>query len=431
MSDFGRLGYCIHLARRVPLKKDDITPEAELTQNRNRWLIIVAGIFANACCGAGYAFSVIKGPLMTVLHRADSEVSLAYSLSVVFLPLGMLVSGPICAKRGPRLTVALGGIIFGAGMFLSGFSQSLLWLCATYGAMVSVGQGLSYGTVITTAVRWFPDRKGLASGLVVSALGLGTLIVAPLAQSMIGSDPIRVLYTLKTLGVCVVVIVCTAALFIVDPPKDYAPAGLLRARQQGASATGEEIGWRTMLTRPFFWALFVLYTLGTFSGHMVLTQASGLAHQVTGLTVKAAAFVVGVLGVANATGRLFWGGISDRIGRLAALAAMFTLTAVFMLLLPTLALHREGLMLCLVFVGLCYGGFLGTFPSLCADAFGTRNMAVNYALLFIAFGVAGTVGPRLGALLHAGAGSPPAFTLAACIAAVGLGLTVVLKLRRA
>jgi len=406
--------------------------EVDLALDKRRWLVIGAGILANACCGAGYAFSVIKGPLMTVLGRTDPEVSLAYSLSVVFLPAGMLLAGAISARRGPRFAIALGGIVFGAGMLLAGFSRSLVWLYATYGAMVSVGQGLSYGTVIATAVRWFPDRRGLASGLVVSALGVGTLVVAPLYQAMIGNDPTRVMYALKALGIGFVITVGTASRFVTDPPKDYAPTpGAEQAEPTGACGPEEETEWRQALARPFFWTLFALYALGTFSGHMVLTQASGIAQKITLLTATAASFVVGLLGVANAAGRLFWGGISDRIGRLTALASMSAITAAVMLILPELALHRGGLIAGFALILLCYGGCLGTFPSLCADAFGSKNLAVNYALLFVAFGVAGVCGPRVGALLLERTGSYSAgCAVAAAAAGVGLLVSLGLRLRR-
>jgi OFA family oxalate/formate antiporter-like MFS transporter len=400
-----------------------------LSLTRRRWLVIAAGILANACCGAGYAFSVIKGPLMAVLGRSDPEVSLAYSLSVVFLPAGMLLAGAICARRGPRFAIALGGILFGAGMLLAGFSRSLVWLYATYGAMVSVGQGLSYGTVIATAVRWFPDRRGLASGLVVSALGVGTLVVAPLYQAIIGNDPTRVMLALKALGIAFVITVGTASRFITEPPKGYSPASTAeQAGRTRARGSEEEVEWRAMLARPLFWTLFALYVLGTFSGHMVLTQAAGIAQKITLLTATAASFVVGLLGIANAAGRLFWGGISDRIGRLTALASMFAITAAAMMFLPELALRQGGLIIGFALILLCYGGNLGLFPSLCADAFGGRNLAVNYALLFVAFGVAGVTGPRVGALMLQRTGSYSA-GCAVAAAAAGLGLLISLGLR--
>lgn len=417
---------------------------------RRRWIVIAAGIAANACCGAGYAFSVIKAPLMKVLSCTDAQVAMAYTLSVAFLPVGMLLSGAIASRRGPGFAIGLGGLVFGAGMFAAGFSSSLVMLYATYGVMVSLGQGLSYGPVIATAVKWFPDRKGLASGLVVSALGVGTLVVAPLYQSIMGSEPVRVLAALKVLGVAFVIVIGTASRFITDPPermmlRGEKPLGASAAqdemlggkkRSQASEASkpggGEEVGWRAMLARPYFWTLFALYVLGTLSGHMVLTQAAGLAQTVTGLTAGAASVVVGIMGVANAGGRLLWGGISDRIGRLNALAGMFVVTGLAMLFLSRLAESGFGLMVGLLAVGLCYGGNLGTFPSLCADAFGSASLAVNYALLFAAFSVAALAGPRVGALLLERTHDySPGFTVAAGTAGLGVVLSVCVRLRRA
>lgn len=396
-----------------------------MTLNRRRWLVLAAGIMANACCGAGYAFSVFKKPLIEVLQCTDPQVTLTFSLTTMFLPIGMLLSGAIARRRGPQIMIVAGGLVFGLGVFLSGFSSSLGWLYATFGAMASLGQGASYGTCISVAVSWFPDRRGLASGLVVSALGVGTLVIAPLAQVLISK--IGVLHTLNALGLGITAIVLTASRYIVSPPKDFAPA----AAQLDASDTEEvEVGWRAMLGKPLFWALFGMYLFGTFSGLMVISQASDVAQKMTGLTAGAASFVVGLLGAANSVGRMFWGGISDRIGRLRALAVMFAVTTLIMLLLPQLALGRAGLMVSFVLVGLCFGGYLGTFPSLCADVFGGRNMAVNYALLFVAFAIAGLVGPRAGAVLNVATGDyVTGFRTAAAIAAAGLALAGVVKLR--
>lgn len=406
-------------------------PEADLTLNRRRWLVLAAGILANACCGAGYAFSVFKKPLIDVLHCTDPQVTLAFSLTVVFLPLGMLASGAISQKYGPRAAIVLGGAVFGLGVFLSGFSSSLGWLYATFGAMSSLGQGASYGTCIAVAVSWFPDRRGLASGLVVSALGVGTLIIAPLAGALISR--IGVLGTLNALGIGIVVVVLSASRFIVSPPKGFvAPTGQSETRVPREPHSDVEIGWRAMLARPLFWALFAMYLFGTFSGLMVISQASDIAQKMTELTAVAASFVVGLLGAANSAGRLFWGGVSDRIGRLRTLALMFAITTIVMLLLPQLAVGRIGLVVGFLLVGLCYGGYVGTFPSLCADAFGGRNLAANYALLFVAFGVAGVVGPRMGAVLHASTGDYiTGFRTAATIAAIGLAIAIGLKLRGA
>ena len=146
-----------------------------MATSRKRWLVFTAGILANTCMGAGYAFSVFKKDLIEVLHCTTQEATLAYSLSFAFLPLGMIVGGLISRRIGPRVAVAMGGTIFGLGVLLAGFVNSVYCLYITYGLMVSLGNGIIYATVIAVAVRWFPERKGFASGAVVAVLGGGTL----------------------------------------------------------------------------------------------------------------------------------------------------------------------------------------------------------------------------------------------------------------
>ena len=393
-----------------------------MTLNRRRWLVLAAGTLANACCGAGYAFSVFKKPLIGILGCTDAQVTLAFSLTVLFLPLGMLISGAVSRKHGPRAAIMIGGLVFGGGVFLSGFSSTLGWFYATFGAMSSLGQGMSYGTCIAVSVSWFPDRKGLASGLVVSALGVGTLVVAPLAQAMIAG--MGVLHTLNALGLGLLLIVVGSSWFVVRPPKEMLP-------EVGPSEARREVGWRDMLTRPVFWAMFAMYLFGAFAGLMVVSQAFDIAQSMTALTASVASLVVGILGAANSVGRLLWGGVSDRVGRIRALAAMFAVTAVVMIFLPRLALCETGLIVGFVLIGLCYGGYMGTFPSLCADTFGGSGLASNYALLFLAFAAAGILGPRAGAVLHASTGSYIAgFWTAAALSGFGLCIALLLQARR-
>ena len=392
-----------------------------MTLNRRRRLVLAAGTLANACCGAGYAFSVFKKPLIGILHCTDAQITLAFSLTVLFLPLGMLISGAICRKWSPGAAIMIGGLVFGGGVFLSGFSSTLGWFYATFGAMSSLGQGMSYGTCIAVSVSWFPERKGLASGLVVSALGVGTLVVAPLAQAMIAG--MGVLHTLNALGLGMLAIVVGSSRLIVDPPKEL-------LAQNCQTEVRREVGWREMPARPMFWAMFAMYLFGAFAGLMVVSQAFDIAQSMTALTAAAASVVVGILGASNSVGRLLWGGVSDRLGRLPALAAMFAVTAVVMIILPQLALSRIGVIVGFVLIGLCYGGYMGTFPSLCADTFGGSGLASNYAFLFLAFAAAGILGPRAGAVLHASTGSYIAgFETAAALAAVGLVIAVALQMR--
>ena len=398
-----------------------------MATSRKRWLVFTAGILANTCMGAGYAFSVFKKDLIEVLHCTTQEATLAYSLSFAFLPLGMIVGGLISRRIGPRIAVAMGGTIFGLGVLQAGFVKSVYCLYITYGLMVSLGNGIIYATVIAVAVRWFPERKGFASGAVVAALGVGTLGVANIGQLLV--TQIGVQGALKALGICFLCIIVPASRFIIDPPNDAAPA-VNGAADSGKD--GRDVYWTQMLRQPAFWVLFALYICGASPGLLLISEAKEVAVNITGLGDVAAASMVGVLGgVASAAGRLGWATVSDKIGRLNTLTAILIITGLAMVTMPQIAQTNQGLWLGYLAVGLCYGGVLGTFPSLCADRFGTRNIEVNYALLFIAFSVAGLLGPWIGAQLKAVNDSyTSGFIFSAALAGVGLVLSMTLRLRR-
>lgn len=382
-------------------------------------IVLAAGVLANLFQGAAYSFSVFKGPLKERLGCSEPQVALAFSLALAFLPIGMLAAGRFTDRGSPRMVIALGGVLFGCGAFLAGFSNSVAWLYATFGVMMSLGNGAVYGAVVATAVKWYPQRRGMAGGLVVSALGIGTVILAPLAQKLIDVPALGVLGAFRVLGGIFFAITVGASLFVVSPPKGWDET----ADCVQEPCAERQFDWRGMLAQGRFWLLYVIYIAGAFSGLMVISQASSIAQELTGLTAAAASLIVGVLGLANAAGRFCWGAVSDRIGRLAALGVMFGVTAVVMLAFSTLAASVSGLIAAVLLVGLCYGGYLGTFPSICADAFGSRNLTVNYALLFSAFSLSGILGPRVGAVIRESSGGYSySFTAAAAVAVFGLAL---------
>ena len=386
--------------------------------DRNRWYILAACVFANLVSGAAYASSVFKRPMMEHLGCTEQQWALAFSLTLAFLPVGMLMSGRLVDTGRPRAAVMLGALLMGLGAFLAGFADSLWWLYLTFGVMMSLGNGSSYGAVIAVSVRWFPDRRGMASGLTVGALGFGTAIIAPFAQWLLQRPGLGVLGMFRVLGVTFFAVLALSSLMMKNPPADF-------CGECDDRSTGSDLKWSKMLTQPRFWLLYVLYAFGVFSGLMVISQAATIAQEMTHLSKAAAAGVVALLGLANAGGRVAWGAVSDRIGRLPSLALMFLVTMAAMFSLPALAAERATLMVAVAVIGLCFGGYLGTFPSLCADSFGAANAAVNYALLFSAFSVAGLAGPWVAARFAEGAGGyAAAFRVAGVVCAAGLALSL-------
>ena len=405
-----------------------------------RWLILATGILANMCMGAAYASSVFAKPILlflglTKLGAAGTPVpdmslwANAFSINLACLPIGMLLSGKIADIKSPRIVVIGGGILFGLGMFLCGFTSSITWLYIFFGAVMGIGSGAAYGAVVSTSVRWFPDMRGLASGLAVGALGFGTLVIAPVAQYLMSNVPaggVPVLWAFRVLGVAFLIIISLGAIIIANPPAGYKPDGWVPKASSKTAASTQDYTWRELFGKVEFWLLYLMYIGGAFSGLMIISQASPIAQTMAKLTPAVAVGIVASMGLANALGRVFWGFISDWIGRLGALLLMFITTSAVMFMLPTLALAHQTLLIAVLAVSACYGGYLGIFPSVCADYFGSKNLTVNYAVLFSAFSIAAVAGPKVGAKIFLKTGSyAQAFVIAGVVSSVGVVLTVV------
>jgi OFA family oxalate/formate antiporter-like MFS transporter len=413
-----------------------------------RWFILFWGVLANLCQGAAYASSVFAVPVLMHFHRfvlgPDGHAiigpnhlpvldmpkwALAFSLELAMLPVGMLLSGKIADQKSPRLIVFIGSILFGGGILLAGFAQHLRYFYLGFGILAGLGSGCAYGTIVATSQRWFPDRRGLASGLAVGALGFGPVVIVPVANMLMagGKPENTAMFALKVLGAAFFVIMAVASVFTVNPPKGYAPKGFVPRIPTQASTGTNDLNWAQMLSKGRFWLLYLLYVCGAFSGLMMISMAkpfAGEAMKGVILDPKAlgafAGYVVMTIALANAFGRLAWGAISDWTGRQWALVLMFLITAVTMFLIPSLSGVKSSLVLGAVLIGACFGGYLGIFPPICADSFGAKNMMVNYALLFSGFAVAAILGPMIGAHIQKHTGYNDAFTVGGCVAVLGL-----------
>ena len=381
-----------------------------------------------------YASSVFAVPVMAkfgfMIAGPDGKMvpdmskwALAFSMTVAFLWVGMLFAGRIADKKNPRIAIAAGGVLFALGIFLAGFSKNYTMFCICFGVMTSLGSGMAYGSIVSTSVRWFPERRGLASGLAVGALGFGPVVLAPIGDLLVKN--MDVMSAFKVLGIAIAAVIVLASIIINNPPKDYVPAGFTPKAPGQGSGLGNDITWTQMLATGRFWALYLLYIFGAFSGLMVISQAKPMAMGLAKMTPEVATTAVMILALANAAGRIVWGFVSDKIGRVSSLALMFLVNAVMMFLLPSFASDKATLMIALLCVGACFGGYLGTFPSLCADSFGAKNMTVNYALLFSGFSIAGVLGPKIGGELAKSAGGySQAFIVAGILSVLGLIIAI-------
>ena len=404
-----------------------------------RWVILCLGIAANLVLGISYAGSVISKPMLLMVGVVDQPAELkshwgpVFSLGLAFLPLGMIIAGWLADKKGPRLPIALGAVTFASGAILASFATSYAFLCFTFGFMTSLGCGLTYGPVVASAVRWFPDRRGLASGLAVGALGFGPVWIAPFSSIMLNTYGFEIPTVLCCLGVITLIVVGIAAFFVTSPPADFQVSMNPRAaepqedeQKPAASTVSRDVAWTGMIATTDFWILFFLFVLGATPGMMLISQANGIFVDLGKFSLGHAAVLVGVLGAANALGRVFWGAVSDYLGRLNTLTVMFACSAVTLFMLP-FATYPILLATVVLVIGMTYGGYLGLFPSLCAESFGLKNVTLNYAILFIAFAVSAFAGPQIYSLMTE---SAHAFFTAAALALLGGIVTAIYKMKK-
>jgi len=373
-----------------------------------RWGFLCLGISASLAQGVAYSSSVIRDPLLLQVGIANQPEVLkahwatVFTLCITFVPLGMIVAGWLTHKQSLRLPLALGAIFFASGLFLASFATSYLFLCFTFGFMLSIGNGLSYGPLVASAVQWFPDRRGLASGLLVGAMGFGPVLIAPFCGIMLDYG-----FSIQTILQCLgafALIVMGSATLITSPPSNFQGAvksGTPKPDAPQKSArqiTSRNIAWQGMVVTADFWILSLFFFLATMPGIMLISQALSIFILLGGFEAVTAAMLVAVLAVANAAGRILMGTIGDYLGRVETLIIIFLCTAVAMFTLP-FATNPILLVSVIIVIGITYGGSLGLFPSLCADSFGLKNMSLNYAILFIAFALSAVVGPQIYSLM--------------------------------
>lgn len=388
----------------------------------NRWLILLSGLLMNLCIGSAYAWSVYQKPLITIFKWSTKETSLAFTISCLLVPLAMIVAGKIQDQKGPRMVMLGGGIIFGLGIIGAGFTDSLAFLYMTYGVLGGIGIGGVYACTVANTVKFFPDKRGLASGLVVAGFGSGAVVIAPLSSALIAAY--GVLTTFKILGVAYLVVISACTTLVQTAPPGYRPAGWTPPAPKATTITGTDKNWREMLTDPMFYVLWSIYIIGCVSGLMIIGHASPIGQEVIKLSPATAAMAVGFLALANTAGRIFWGWFSDKIGRYNAVIIMFALLATTMFTMTQVSTFVPFVAV-LMSVGLCFGGIMGIFPSITADVFGAKNLGMNYGIIFTAWGAAGLVGPLMaGHFKEINKGDyTQAFLIAAGLSIIGIILT--------
>jgi OFA family oxalate/formate antiporter-like MFS transporter len=296
------------------------------------------------------------------------------------------------ARSGPRVVGVTAGIIYGLGVFLAGFSvQHLGLLYLSYGVLGGIGLGLGYIVPVATLVPWFPDKRGLISGIAVAGFGGGALLTALIAPSLIASC--GVMATFMLLGVLYLVLIVGSASLLRMPPAGYVPAGWKGGRAHAADATREFTLGKALKTWQWY-TLWAMLFLNIMPGAAVISAAAAMAEDVSRVGAATAAALVISNAIGNVAGRVLWSAASDRLGCKAVFAAMFVVQAGALLVLP--AAHSFGMLaVCAFVIMLCNGGGFSTMPVYVAHCFGSRHVGQVYGLMLTAWGTAAIAGPLL------------------------------------
>ena len=365
----------------------------------NRWWRVVGGLLMNLALGTLYAWSIFVAPLEKEFHWTRTDTSTVFGIAVVVFALSFIVAGRLQDKFGPFKISLIGGILVSLGFFLCSYTHSLTWLYVCFGVIGGLGNGFGYATPIPVMAKWFPDKRGLAVGLAVGGYGGGSAIFGPLANlKLIPAYGVHT--TFQILGVIFFFMTLIGAFLLQNPPAGYKPAGWTPAPAAKAAATTYEFSPGEVLRTPTFYFMWIAYALGALAGLMVISQLVPFAKSVhiSSEAIATMGLVVGA--IANASGRILSGWLSDALGRLNVLRLMIAISMLAMPVLYNVGGSVGPLYVAVFVVYWCYGTQLSVNGAAASDFWGTKNAGINYGMLFTAWGFAGYFGAKIGGLMY-------------------------------
>src|SRR5699024_5062476 len=368
---------------------------------KNRWLIALAGVGIHISIGSVYAWSVFTTPLQESIGWSLSQVSITFSIAILFLGLSAAFMGHFVEAKGPRKSGLVSTVFFAAGMITAGFGIQLemLWLLYVgYGVLGGIVLGVGYITPVSTLVKWFPDRRGMATGLAIMGFGFAAMIASPVMRMLIES--VGIPNTFFILGAIYFIVMFASSLYLEKPPEGYHPKGIVIEESEGAvSKDLAQLTANEAIKTKRFYFLWLMLFINVTCGIAILAVASPMGVEIAGLTAGAAAFMVGVMGVFNGAGRLVWASISDYIGRTNLYTLFFVLQIGIFAVLPFTT--NEWLFQILLFIMIsCYGGGFSAIPADIWDIFGTRQLGAINGYILTAWAAAGLAGPFIVAKIY-------------------------------
>lgn len=380
-----------------------------MAEAKNRWLIAASAVGIHLSIGSVYAWSVFAKPIVSQLGWDFRKTQFTFSIAILFLGLSAATLGRFVEKQGPRKSGILAALFFGLGIMGSGLAiqmKSIYLLYVCYGVLGGIGLGVGYIAPVSTLVKWFPDKRGLATGLAIMGFGFASLIGGPIIQRLIVLAGLT--HTFFVMGTAYFCLMLVSSLYLAPPKPGYRPKasahrpGFSQAKQirdDSLQLTANE----ALGTRRFYWLWLMLF-INVTCGIAVISVASPMAQEVVGLTSFQAAAMVGLIGLFNGGGRIAWASLSDYIGRANTYTAFFAIQTIAFFLLPETVnpLLFQGL---LFLIMTCYGGGFACIPAFIGDVFGTRQLAAIHGYILTAWAAAGLTGPMFAAWVRETTGS--------------------------
>jgi len=387
-------------------------------KNAKRWLIVLGTVIMQMGLGTIYTWSLFNAHLVTKFGWELNSVSITFSITSFALAFATLFAGKLQDRFGLRRLTAAAGIVLGLGLILSSQANSLLMFYVLAGVIVGFADGTAYITSLSNLIKWFPNNKGLISGVSVGAYGTGSLIFKYINGSLI--DSVGVSNTFMYWGMIVMVMIVIGSLLVREAPVQ---AASLDAAATSTIAKPKDYTVKEMLRTKEAYLLFIIFFTACMCGLYLIGIVKDIGVQLAGLDVQTAANAVAMIAIFNTAGRLILGALSDKMSRLKLVGASLAVTAAAMLTLSYATLNFGLFFTCVAAIAFCFGGNITVFPAIVSDFFGLKNHSKNYGIVYQGFGIGALSGSFIAVFLG---GFKPTFVifgllcLLACIIAISL-----------
>lgn len=378
--------------------------------------LILGTIIVQMGLGTIYTWSLFNQPLVNKFNWELSSVAITFSITSFALAFATLFAGKLQEKWGIRKLIALSGFILGLGLILTSQVSTLLMLYLLAGVIVGFADGTAYITSLSNLIKWFPNRKGLISGVSVSAYGLGSLVFKYINATLI--DTVGISQTFFYWGIIVMIMVVGGSLLLREAIVVETPINAENAENKRDYTVKE------MLATKEVYFLFIMFFTACMSGLYLISIVKDIGVQLAGLNVAVAANAVAMIAIFNTVGRLILGSLSDKVSRLKVIASTFFITAIAVLTLSFVQLNYGIFFICVAAIAFCFGGNITVFPAIVGDFFGLKNHSKNYGIVYQGFGLGALAGSFIAAFLG---GFKPTFIVIGTLCVLSLIIAIFIK----